>query len=44
MEDAGPGRFLVTGRIAGDFPGGTADLRWDFRVSGEQITRLVVAP
>jgi hypothetical protein len=44
VDDDGPGRYLVTGRITGDFPGGTADLRWDFTVAGEQITRLVIAP
>jgi hypothetical protein len=44
LEDAGPGRYLVTGSITGDFPGGAADLRWDFTVSGEPITRLVIAP
>jgi hypothetical protein len=37
-------QHLVTGRRTGDFPGGTADLRWDFTVAGGRITRLVVAP
>ena len=35
---------LVTGRLTGNFPGGTADLRWDFTVAGDQIKRLVIAP
>jgi hypothetical protein len=37
-------RFLVTGRITGNFPGGTADLRWDFTLAGDRISRLVIAP
>ena len=40
----GANRHLVTGRITGNFPGGTADLRWDFTVEGERIRRLVIAP
>jgi hypothetical protein len=43
-EPLGPDRYLVTGRLIGDFPGGTADLRWDFIVAGEVISRLVIAP
>jgi hypothetical protein len=43
-EPLGPDRYLVTGRLTGDFPGGTADLRWDFVVAGELISRLVIAP
>ena len=37
-------RYVVTGRLTGNFPGGTADLRWDFTVVGDRISRLVVAP
>lgn len=43
-EGIGADRYLVTGRLTGDFPGGTADLRWDFTISGEHISRLVIAP
>ena len=43
-EALGPDRYLVTGRLTGNFPGGTADLRWDFSIAGQQITRLVIAP
>ena len=32
----GPDRYLVTGRLTGDFPGGTADLKWDFTIAGER--------
>jgi hypothetical protein len=40
----GAGRHVVTGRLTGNFPGGTADLKWDFTVAGELISRLVIAP
>ena len=43
-EATSAGRYLVTGRPTGDFPGGTADLRWDFAVTGDLISRLVIAP
>jgi hypothetical protein len=39
-----PERYLITGRLTGDFPGGTAELKWDFTVAGGRITRLVIAP
>ena len=40
----GPDRYLVTGRLTGNFPGGIADLKWDFTIADEQISRLVIAP
>jgi hypothetical protein len=40
----GQNRYLVTGRLTGNFPGGTADLKWDFTIADERITRLVIAP
>jgi ketosteroid isomerase-like protein len=43
-ESVGADRYLVTGRLTGNFPGGTADLKWDFTVAGDRITRLVIAP
>ncbi len=43
-EALGPDRYVVTGRLTGNFPGGTADLSWDFAVEGDLITRLVIAP
>ncbi len=43
-EEIGPDRFLVTSRLTGNFPGETADLRWDFTISGAHISRLVIAP
>ena len=33
-----------TGRLIGNFPGGIADLKWDFTIAGQQITRLTIAP
>jgi hypothetical protein len=43
-EVLGPDRYLVSGRLTGNFPGGTADLKWDFTIAGQHITRLVIAP
>ena len=43
-ESLGADRYLVTGRLTGSFPGGTADLKWDFTIAGDRITRLVIAP
>src|SRR5689334_9884054 len=34
-----PGRALAEGRITGDFPGGIADLKWDFTVGDGRIRR-----
>src|ERR1700758_3593564 len=43
-EQLAADRVLVRGRITGDFPGGTADLGWDFTLDEERITRLVISP
>jgi ketosteroid isomerase-like protein len=43
-EVLGPDRYLVSGRLTGNFPGGAADLKWDFTIAGQRITRLVIAP
>jgi hypothetical protein len=32
--------YVLTGRLAGNFPGGTADLTWRFTLDGEHIDRL----
>jgi ketosteroid isomerase-like protein len=37
-------RYVVTGRLAGNFPGGSAVLTWDFTVAGGRISRLVIEP
>jgi hypothetical protein len=39
-----PDRFVVTGRLKGNFPGGTAELKWDFTVAGDRISQLVITP
>ena len=44
MEALDPDRYLVSGRLTGNFPGGTADLKWDFTIADQRITRLVIAP
>ncbi|MBE2320614.1 nuclear transport factor 2 family protein [Solirubrobacter sp. CPCC 204708] len=44
ITNGGPGRFLVEGRITGDFPGGVADLKWDFALADGRIRRLMIAP
>src|SRR4029077_10120832 len=35
-EELGPDRYLVSGRLTGNFPGGTVDLKWDFTIEGQQ--------
>ena len=37
-------RFVVMGRLTGNFPGGTAELKWDFTLAGDRISQLVIAP
>lgn len=44
ITNGDPGRVLVEGRITGDFPGGVADLKWDFTIAEDRIRRLVIAP
>ncbi|MFD9670168.1 nuclear transport factor 2 family protein [Rhodococcus sp. NPDC059968] len=40
----GEDHHLVTARLDGNFPGGTATLTFDFTVTGELISRLEIAP
>jgi len=35
--------YVLTGRLAGNFPGGTADLTWRFTLDGDHINRLDIA-
>ena len=35
--------YVLTGRLAGNFPGGTADLTWRFMLDGDHINRLHIA-
>lgn len=34
--------YLVTGRLTGNFPGGTAELQWRFTLSHDLISRLEI--
>jgi hypothetical protein len=43
-EILGPGHYVVDVRLTGNFPGGTADLRFDFAITDERIARLAIAP
>jgi ketosteroid isomerase-like protein len=36
--------WLVVNRLEGDFPGGAVDLRYQFVLSGDLISGLVIAP
>jgi len=42
-KHSAPTTYVVTGRLTGNFPGGTADLNWDFTIAGQHITRLIIA-
>jgi hypothetical protein len=44
IEQLGSNRYLVSGHLTGNFPGGTADLNWDFTIADGGITHLVIAP
>ena len=36
--------YVVAGRLTGNFPGGVAELKWDFTLAGDQINQLTIAP
>jgi hypothetical protein len=36
--------WLVTNRLEGDFPGGVVDLGYRFRLTGDAIAELLIAP
>lgn len=40
----GEDSFLVTARLDGNFPGGTAHLKFRFTITGDRIDRLEIAP
>ena len=44
IEQTGDDTWRATGRLEGNFPGGTADLNWDFTITGELVSRLEIAP
>ena len=37
-------KTIVTNRLTGNFPGGTAELTWRFTLAGDRIARLRIAP
>jgi uncharacterized protein (TIGR02246 family) len=43
-QQTGPDSTRVTGRLDGNFPGGTAQLNFDFTVDDDLISRLTIAP
>jgi hypothetical protein len=44
IAPTGQDRYRATGRLEGNFPGGTAQLHWDFTLAGSLIRRLEIAP
>ncbi len=43
-DRTGGDEYLVTGRLEGNFPGGTAELKWRFTLVGDRIGHLHIAP
>ena len=43
-DRTGDDEYLLTGRIDGNFPGGTAALKWRFTLAGNRIKHLHIAP
>ena len=41
-QPLGEESYLVTGRLTGNFPGGTAELQWRFTVQNDLISRLEI--
>jgi hypothetical protein len=44
VEQLDPNHWVVSARLTGNFPGGTADLHFDFTLENGRIERLVIAP
>ena len=44
VERAGVDGWLVRNRLEGNFPGGVVDLRYEFTLDGQNISRLSIAP
>jgi hypothetical protein len=44
LEPVDDDRYRASGRLRGNFPGGTADLKWDFTIRDGLISRLEIAP
>lgn len=43
-EQTGDGRYRVRTNVEGNFPGGQVELAYDFRLRGDLISELVIAP
>lgn len=43
-EELDANRYAVTGRLTGNFPGGVAELKWNFKLAGDRIDQLIIAP
>jgi hypothetical protein len=43
-EPVGSGGWLVVNHLEGNFPGGVVDLRYQFVLTGDLISELVIAP
>jgi ketosteroid isomerase-like protein len=39
---SGDNEYVVTGKLEGNFPGGTADLTWRFTLAGDRIRQLTI--
>jgi hypothetical protein len=44
VEATGSDTWLVRNRLDGNFPGGTVDLRYEFTLHRDHISRLSIAP
>jgi hypothetical protein len=44
IERTDGSHYRASGRIDGNFPGATAELKWDFVISEGRISRLEIAP
>ncbi len=43
-DRTGEDEHLATGRLDGNFFGGTVELKWRFTVAGDRIRHLQIAP
>jgi hypothetical protein len=43
-EALAPERWLVVNHLEGDFPGGVIDLRYQFKLTGDLISELLITP
>jgi ketosteroid isomerase-like protein len=44
VETTTPDSWLVSNRLDGNFPGGTVELRYEFTLDGDHISKLTIAP